>query len=424
MLFMVWVTILPQLTTSKYMNLEQFVSNLHEVLPEVHTINIVRYHSNQNGNINSNEIFALTKLFKNNTMLYTQISMIKNMSAANLISSRHHTDGFIFVYDILQNKEPTISTLSSNICGLLTSVNKKDYIIIQAPNLNQTLSLLSVCPLTYGKNVMAFYNIRKHHYQTDIILKEFYKMTRTSQEILHRNIVRYSYGANGEELLQKQIPTSVGGRATASGLIFHAVTAVWPPFVTKIIKYSNKYNQTRYKPEGLYIDIINIVINRLNATIQYHGVSQKWSEMVQSVSSGRYDLGATGFSQNSKRYELVDFSFGLMTTSLRIVYPRFSKTDEWKTHFHPFRTESWLYICGYAAVTSILLWVANALIVIIGSNSNHGLCFEIEMIHNFFQSAAFSMLSLIGKRYPIEPKKLGIRIAFFGISFCGFILIR
>ena len=72
----------------------------------------------------------------------------------------------------------------------------------------------------------------------------------------------------------------------------------------------------------MYVDVINSVLERINASISYTKRNGSWSSMVSAVSKGKFDLSVTGYSQTSSRHKLVDFSFGLMRTSLRIIYPK------------------------------------------------------------------------------------------------------
>ena len=138
-------------------------------------------------------------------------------------------------------------------------------------------------------------------------------------------------------------------RADLKGKVFKAVVAEDPPFISSVKTAKNG----SLVPSGLFVDVMDILSQRLNFRIQYQAVSSSWSSMVDLVGNGTYDLSLAAFILSFERSFLVDFSFPLLRTSVKIFYKRvnsdFGEPLDFVTFFRPFRTDLWLAVLVYYA---------------------------------------------------------------------------
>ncbi len=65
---------------------------------------------------------------------------------------------------------------------------------------------------------------------------------------------------------------------------------------------------------GWEYDAMEIIAERLNATIVYENIS--WDAMIAAVSEGQFDMGMTGITIREDRAEVVDFSDKYMTSEM------------------------------------------------------------------------------------------------------------
>lgn len=161
--------------------------------------------------------------------------------------------------------------------------------------------------------------------------------------------------------------------------------------------------------EGVYVDIWNVLEQNLNFTTQLTSTEANWNSMMYSVNNGTFDLVLTGNSLTLTRHSFVDFSLPLMDTSLRLVYLRSSKSTKWLTYFKSYLTDSWLAILASLATIFILF----ASIIFLSPFKDWSMKTLI----------AFLYLSHLGRRFPREPRKMSLKVAFVSVSFCGFMLI-
>ncbi len=134
-----------------------------------------------------------------------------------------------------------------------------------------------------------------------------------------------------------------------------------------------------------------------------------WSRMIGMVNQHQVDFSAAAFSQTLKRVDLVDFSIPLTSTFLRMFYPVEDESIHWLVYLKSFQFNSWLGLLTFFW-TIFLLFASMAYM-------KDRQAFSIRM------AFAFTALSQIGKRFPVEPDSSSLRLGFFCISFCGFTLI-
>ena len=83
-------------------------------------------------------------------------------------------------------------------------------------------------------------------------------------------------------------------------------------------------------------------------------VSSKWTTMINAVANKEYDLLLSGNSQTGSRAKLVDFSFAIIPTSLRIIFMKGRDSANWLVYFNAFLTDSWQAMPGLILATLFL----------------------------------------------------------------------
>ena len=212
-------------------------------------------------------------------------------------------------------------------------------------------------------------------------------------------------------------------RFNLNGLQLNAITSIWKPFVIEVNKEVNKDGSVMDVPNGMYIDIMNVLCSRLNITIRYHDThhpEKSWSNMAERVFSGEYDLAVSGFSQTLQRRKIADFSIGLTTTSTRLIYRKSALYYKWMAYLYPMHLDAWLGTLVYY-VGAVFIILLMEIFVIFGIEYNWSTPLDILSAKFAF---TYPLFALVGRRYPTEPAKMSIRIAFLSISFGGFVFIR
>ena len=188
---------------------------------------------------------------------------------------------------------------------------------------------------------------------------------------------------------------------------------VWSPFITKL----EVEKETII--EGFYCDIWQVLQSRLNftTTVTKSSVtSGTWSSMSNSVSRKEYDLVLSGNSQSFSRSKIVDFSFPMTLSTLRIIYLRDSESLNLSLYINSFQSSSWIAI----TTSLICLFVLVSSVIVLSNHfgiTNKSFDFGIKTL------GAFLYLSHIGRRFPKEPQEISLRTAFVTISLSGFMII-
>ena len=171
--------------------------------------------------------------------------------------------------------------------------------------------------------------------------------------------------------------------------------------------------------EGFYYDVWQVLQSRLNFTTSITKSSVTsgiWSSMMDSVKRKEYDLVLSGNSQSFSRSKIVDFSFPLTLSTLRMIYLRDSESLNLSLYINSFQSSSWIaittsLICLFILVSSVIL-LSNHF-----GMTNKSFDFGIKTL------GAFLYLSHIGRRFPKEPQEISLRTAFVTISLSGFMII-
>ena len=170
--------------------------------------------------------------------------------------------------------------------------------------------------------------------------------------------------------------------------------------------------------EGFYYDVWQVLQSRLNftTTVTKSSVTSGiWSSMSNSVSRLEYDLVLSGNSQSFSRSKIVDFSFPLTLSTLRMIYLRDSESLNLSLYINSFQSSSWIaittsLICLFILVSSVIL-LSNHF-----GMTNKSFDFGIKTL------GAFLYLSHIGRRFPKEPQEISLRTAFVTVSLSGFMI--
>ena len=118
--------------------------------------------------------------------------------------------------------------------------------------------------------------------------------------------------------------------------------------------------------KGLYYEIWKIVEKRLNFTTKVDIIQQdlpdKWNKMIGNVSARNYDLLLSGNSLTETRSKLVDFSFPLILTTVRLFYIKESHGTDWLVYLKSFLKDSWIGILITTLCTVLACAILNSLI--------------------------------------------------------------
>ena len=171
--------------------------------------------------------------------------------------------------------------------------------------------------------------------------------------------------------------------------------------------------------EGFYFDVWQVLQSRLNFTTSVTKSSVTsgiWSSMINSVYRNEYDLLLSGNSQSFSRAKIVDFSFPLTLSTLRMLYLRDSEALNLSLYINSFHSSSWMaittsLICLFILVSSVIFL------------SNHFGITSKSYDFGIKTLGAFLYLSHIGRRFPKEPQEVSLRTAFVTISLSGFMII-
>ena len=306
--------------------LTQLLTNIHQILPNIHLINIILYRDRFKSNTTTKQTYLPTNIFKRVSKQYVRVLHRRDMSYRQVQAKMNESQLFVI--------ESVFTRLGENycqdefcLCGELSAFGRNSFILFQIEDAANIDILLDKCHLTLDSNILFFYFTNN---SKTIIVEEAYKINGTSSDLKHDTIANYTNG-KGLHISRKSL---LKQRRDLNGYVFKALTAVWPPFVTSLKNYTDEFGHQYYAPEGIYIDIMNMLSSQINATIKYMipAKRQSWSDMTNAVAEGKYDMSVTGFSQTLRRYNQVDFSFGLMQTSLRIIYPKGFVDSTWNTY--------------------------------------------------------------------------------------------
>ncbi|TRY76595.1 hypothetical protein TCAL_05323 [Tigriopus californicus] len=198
---------------------------------------------------------------------------------------------------------------------------------------------------------------------------------------------------------------------------FSSITGPWAPFINEI--QTSKINPMDVTfVDGIYVDAMRSLGETLNFTtrIQFNA-NYSWNQMVEKISNGSsFSIGLTGFSQTLERFLITDFSIPFSSTTVRILYPADSDRSPLHIYMGSFLVDAW----GGIACSLLTCFV-----VLCSFAWMQKLSFQTERKLELSISFAlvFVLLSHLGRRVPREPKANSLRLAFFSISFGGFILI-
>ena len=104
--------------------------------------------------------------------------------------------------------------------------------------------------------------------------------------------------------------------------------------------------------EGLYNDIWKVIEKRLNfSTLITKMKEDNWSGMINSVVDKKHDILLSGNSLTEYRSRIVDLSFPIVPTSIRLIYTRRMERPKWLFYLKSFPLESWISTICMAFIT-------------------------------------------------------------------------
>ena len=400
--------------------ISNFWDTVQIALPRTYAINIViTDYSTTRVNLPGSS-FVKTLYKQNSHVLYTRMVsesyLLRNMSKRTGDFGVLRQEAYIFY-----SKFSSDSNLSRHkiqmLCDLIIFlVNANNQVLIHVSSNAYADILFKDCPLEIDSNVMIYYMNETSH---EIQIEEVYKIDQHLPVMLHDSYATY-YQQHIETAKDSPREFRWKRRSNLYGHRFQSITGVWPPFIVGIHEEINVLDKSKITtPRGMYVDVINSVLERINASISYTKRNGSWSSMVAAVSERRMDLSIAGYSQTPSRGELVDFSFGLMQTSLRIIYPVVSElpwtAENALRQLYPILGSTWIWILIYAIVTALIIFIFELLILMDDKNG-----ISLEMIARMaVKSFSFSFFCIIRKEFEIEPIRISGRIAFIFMALAG-----
>ena len=164
---------------------------------------------------------------------------------------------------------------------------------------------------------------------------------------------------------------------------------------------------------------MNFTLNKAKASVT------SWDLAIERVSEKKVDMSISGYSITSQRAKNVDFSFPIFQQSFKLFYPLREVNARWGQYAKPFYPDTWGVILIYSVgsgliIAGIIHFVCDT---IFQPNRTAGLRTFQLLKETFLKSLSFSAISLMGRRFPIEPRTMSARMAFVTISAVGFIII-
>ena len=119
----------------------------------------------------------------------------------------------------------------------------------------------------------------------------------------------------------------------------------------------------------------------------------------------------------------MDFSFPIFQQSFKLFYPLREVNTRWGQYAKPFYPDTWGVIVIYSfgsglIIAGIVHFVCDSLFQ--PKETTGPFPFLKE---TYLKSLTFSAISLMGRRFPTEPRTISARMAFVTISAVGFIVI-
>ena len=300
------------------------------------------------------------------------------------------------------------------LCEIIQTTHPNDYLVFETDHRDNKNNTFQKCINSSGNsNIFMFWFVMEKSIIERIELMD--QISHHAQIFWYELDTGFSINMTSSNFQMQ--------RFNLNGLELNAITSIWKPFVFNVNKEVNKDGSVMDVPNGMYIDIMNVLCSRLNITIRYHDThrpEKSWSNMAERVFSGEYDLAVTGFSQTLQRHKIADFSIGLTTTSTRLIYLKSSTSYKWMAYLYPMRLDAWLGTLVYY-VGAVFIILSMEIVVVFGIENNWPTPLD-RLSANF--AFIYPLFAMVGRRYPTEPVTLSIRIAFLSMSFGGFVLIR
>jgi ABC-type amino acid transport substrate-binding protein len=315
---------------------------------------------------------------------------------------------------------PLISTNISSICNIyLNHRHKKHYYYFSyVASLEDLHKSLKDCPLTFDSNFYIFYP----NENSTISVDEVFRITTDSQKLQRISLASY------DSLNNRIIRTSSGNqwdrRNDLHGLILNAELMPFSPYVIFDEKFkSESQDNTR----GIFVDIVELLSERMNFTMNKTKCPVSNYELaIDRVGKTGIDMSIGTYSITSGRAKKVDFSFPIFQNKYKLFYPLREQKIHWDGFLKPFHPDTWAMVTVYIFVSSALI----ALIVHVVCDSvfqptttTFSGISEKKFVNLNIRTLSFSILSTMGKRFPIEPHTVSGRMAFLLISIIGFVII-
>jgi len=184
-----------------------------------------------------------------------------------------------------------------------------------------------------------------------------------------------------------------------------------------VIVESDENNQT--KLSGYIIELIEELQNKIGFIPKLHlqPTNQTYSNLIELVANGVYDIVIGDVTITAKRRELVAFSNSIYDNSLRILTRKsFDRSLDLFSYLKPFSIQLWLIIC--------LTWICSSILFcLIERQENDSLENHRFLLWSFALSLWFSFGNIVGYGVDFHPRTFPGRLLTIALYILSLILV-
>ena len=296
---------------------------------------------------------------------------------------------------------------------------QQKYVLFYSGRETLVENIFRSCPLRFDSNVVHYFNGSSEVFANSLIFEEIFKIHERDKNL--KKIVLAKVAPESQELQLKGLKSYIWKRRNdLYGANFKTIVNIMYPFITGVSTSKNKNGESVFHSAGFYPDLLQYLMTRLNFTLTNNLLQKQddYKSLVNSVINEHYDIGIALLRHDRKRKDLVDFSFATGSSTLSLYYVENYKKPNYFAFRNSFQSEAWFVLLLYVL---ILIFGYVSLIYMVEKQHK---TYSSFLIFGYFQKAAnFILRSIIGKRIHSEPDRMSAKIAFFVLTFIGFIFI-
>ena len=381
--------------------------------------------------------------FKTDTMIHQHLAILD----FRLIAKSMHTSSFINNLSVLEHNNRTelvwfpLGITHIHMSSLQTLMSKhvlNNKYFLFALNEIEKDEVIYNLPKRFDDKLFYYENIENWDINSSsLALREVYRVGE-GMDGLKINVLAKFTSIRKLKLIDT-MKSMWHRRNNLNGKVFKALFDRHKMGVVKVTNHTYN-NRIIYHPHGMIYDIMEILSNRLNFTVIYSPAKKNcsWSHIVKSVSNGQYDFTNNIMQLTFHRSKIVDLSFEIIESSLRLYYPRKVNEIKWLVYLKSFQPDAWVFVVFHFIGTGLSLYVMTRLLTFLTQKRiktkylSNKYCKEyknkkeqptVSRLKLLKKSINFSLRSIVGKRHKDEPESIPIQIIFLSATFAGFVLI-